>query len=158
LDYFGIFCAVYLVFLMGAAALAFFFCIPKEPHFSWLKKEITRFRYLLTLLSSSAASYLISVLIGFSSGRLRPFADSLDVNQLISASFAQKSFPSSHATVAFAIAMSVFLFNRAWGIPMFVAALLVGWGRVFTGVHYPSDVIAGAVLGVLGSYIVYKII
>ncbi len=158
LDYFGIFCAVYLVFFMGAAALGFFFYLPHEPHLSWLKKEVTRLKYLMVLLGGTAASYLVSVLVGFGTGRLRPFADSLEVHQLVSASFSYKSFPSSHATVAFAIAMSVFLFNRTWGIPMLAAAFLVSWGRVFVGVHYPSDVVAGAILGMLGSYIIYKLI
>lgn len=158
LDYFGIFCGVYLIFFMGAGALAFFFYLPHESHLSWLKKEVTRLKYLMVLLGGTVASYLVSVLIGFGTGRLRPFADSLEVHQLVSASFSYKSFPSSHATVAFALAMSVFLFNRTWGIPMLVAAFLVSWGRVFVGVHYPSDVVAGAILGMLGSYIIYKLI
>ncbi|MEK7508561.1 MAG: phosphatase PAP2 family protein [Patescibacteria group bacterium] len=159
LDYFGIFCAVYLIFFMGAGALAFFFYMPKEgENVSWLKEQHSRLKYLFVLIGGSAASYLVSILIGFGTGRLRPFANSLEVHQLVSASFSHKSFPSSHATVAFAIAMSVFLFNRTWGIPMLAAAFLVSWGRVFVGVHYPSDVVAGAILGALGSYIIYKLI
>ena len=159
LDYFGIFCAVYLIFFMGAGALAFFFYMPKEgENVSWLKEQHSRLKYLFVLIGGSAASYLVSILIGFGTGRLRPFANSLEVHQLVSASFSHKSFPSSHATVAFAIAMSVFLFNRTWGIPLLAAAFLVSWGRVFVGVHYPSDVVAGAILGILGSYIIYKLI
>lgn len=159
LDYFGIFCGVYLIFFMGAGALALFFYMPKEgEHVSWLKEQYSRLKYLFVLIGGSVSSYLVSVLIGFGTGRLRPFASSLQVHQLVSASFSHKSFPSSHATVAFALAMSVFLFNRAWGIPMLAAAFLVSWGRVFVGVHYPSDVVAGAILGMLGSYIIYKLI
>jgi undecaprenyl-diphosphatase len=158
LDYFGIFCAVYLIWLMAAATLAYFFFLPQGLHVSWLKKEYTRFRYLLVLLAGTGAAYALNVLIGFGYGRLRPFASSLQTNQLISASFIHKSFPSSHATLAFALAMSVFWFNKTWGIPLLVCAGLVTWARVYVGVHYPSDAVVGALLGIVVSYLVYRLV
>src|SRR3954452_18614719 len=57
------------------------------------------------------------------------------------------SWPSGHAASAFAFATGV---GSAWpaaGIPVSVAAALVGYSRVHTGVHYPVDVISGAVTG-----------
>lgn len=158
LDYFGIFCAVYLIWLMGAVTLAYFFFLPQGAQVSWLKKEYTRFRYLLVLFGGTAAAYALNVLIGFSYGRIRPFAGALQTNQLISASFIHKSFPSSHATVAFALAMSVFWFNKTWGIPLLLCAALVSCGRVYVGVHYPSDAVVGALLGIVVSYLVYRFV
>jgi undecaprenyl-diphosphatase len=63
------------------------------------------------------------------------------------ASYALASFPSGHATTAFALATVLSLWYPkgwwAWG----ALAALVGWSRIVLGSHYPSDVLAGAVLG-----------
>ena len=53
------------------------------------------------------------------------------------------SFPSDHATAAFAIAFAVFFLARRVGVGFLVAATLVALSRVFIGLHYPSDVVAG---------------
>jgi undecaprenyl-diphosphatase len=79
--------------------------------------------------------------------RARPFvADSGGVH-LFSAHAADPGFPSDHATAAFAIATAIFLRHRGWGIFALVAAAVLSVGRVALGVHYPSDVLAGAALG-----------
>lgn len=147
LDYFGVFCAVYLIWLIALCALLLF----------QTGKEINRLRYLFSLFASSAGAYLINVLLGLLFVRTRPFGGLDGVHQLITTSFIHKSFPSSHATIAFALAFTVFFFNRTWGIPLLIAAFLVSWGRVYVGVHYPLDVAAGAVLGGVVSYIMYRL-
>jgi membrane-associated phospholipid phosphatase len=57
------------------------------------------------------------------------------------------SFPSGHSASAFAFASGVGHAYPAAGVPLHVAAALVAYSRVHTGVHYPIDAIAGAVLG-----------
>lgn len=57
------------------------------------------------------------------------------------------SFPSNAAGLGFAIAGGVWLRHKRASIPFFVLAILFPVVRVFSGVHYPLDVIAGAVLG-----------
>ncbi|MCC6563733.1 phosphatase PAP2 family protein, partial [Candidatus Uhrbacteria bacterium] len=57
-------------------------------------------------------------------------------------------------SVAFAWAAALTYGRPGWGLVALVAAAAVGLGRVFVGVHYPSDVIAGAVLGILCASIV----
>jgi membrane-associated phospholipid phosphatase len=59
------------------------------------------------------------------------------------------SFPSGHTTEAFAIATSLSLAYPKWFIiaPSFLWAATVGYSRMYLGVHYPTDVLAGAVLG-----------
>ena len=58
------------------------------------------------------------------------------------------SFPSGHATVSFACATVLALAVPRLRAPLFVLAALIAWSRVYVGVHYPFDVLAGAVLGV----------
>jgi membrane-associated phospholipid phosphatase len=58
------------------------------------------------------------------------------------------SFPSGHATVSFACATVLALAVPRLRVPLFVLAVLISYSRVYLGVHYPGDVLAGAVLGV----------
>lgn len=59
------------------------------------------------------------------------------------------SFPSGHTGAAFAAASSLFFSkNRLW-IPALVIAVLMGFSRLYLYVHYPSDVLAGALLGIM---------
>ena len=58
------------------------------------------------------------------------------------------SFPSGHATVAFACATVLALAVPRLRVPLFALAALIAFSRVYVGVHYPFDVLAGAVLGV----------
>jgi len=57
------------------------------------------------------------------------------------------SFPSNVATVGFSLAVSLWQRHHGAGIAFTVAALLLGFSRIFCGVHYPSDILAGAFLG-----------
>lgn len=57
------------------------------------------------------------------------------------------SFPSGHATVSFACATVLALAVPRLRVPLFVLAALIAFSRIYVGVHYPFDVLAGAVLG-----------
>ncbi|WP_431916417.1 phosphatase PAP2 family protein [Micromonospora wenchangensis] len=57
------------------------------------------------------------------------------------------SFPSNHATIAGALATAVLLLSPRWGLLAAPLALLAAFSRVFVGVHYPHDVLAGLLLG-----------
>jgi undecaprenyl-diphosphatase len=79
--------------------------------------------------------------------RARPFVADPGGVHLFSHHAADPGFPSDHATAAFAIAVALALRKRGWGIAALVAATVLSVGRVAIGVHYPSDVLAGAALG-----------
>lgn len=67
------------------------------------------------------------------------------------------SFPSLHTAVAFAVATFVYHYSKKGGILLFVLAILIGFSRIFVGVHYPVDVIAGAGIGIIISWVVVLI-
>jgi len=58
------------------------------------------------------------------------------------------SFPSNHTSLAFGIAFSIFLKHRRLGLIMLILAILVGVGRILSGVHFTVDVVGGVILGV----------
>ena len=64
-----------------------------------------------------------------------------------------QSFPSRHTASAFIIAMACLYLNLTYGLIMIIIALIVGASRILTGVHYPKDVIAGALVSILFGYI-----
>lgn len=59
------------------------------------------------------------------------------------------SFPSGHATLAFAFATNTMLYGHKWyyTVPAYAWAAGVAWSRMYKGVHYPSDVLGGAIVG-----------
>ena len=58
------------------------------------------------------------------------------------------SFPSGHSLVSFEGAVCIFLFNRSWGIPALMLAVLIPrCSRLYLFVHFPTDVLAGIVMG-----------
>jgi undecaprenyl-diphosphatase len=81
--------------------------------------------------------------------RPRPFVAHPAAVHLFAHHAADAGFPSDHTTAAFAIGAALVLRHRVWGTVVLVAAALLAVGRVGIGVHYPSDVLAGAVLGTL---------
>jgi undecaprenyl-diphosphatase len=117
--------AVWLAFGAGGAA------IDPARRERWLRATLV-----------VAAAYAISTTIKLLIGRERPAVD--DLPHLM-ATPTGLSFPSSHATSSFAAARA---FSRLVpGPPLLGAAVAMAGSRLYLGVHYPSDVAAGAALG-----------
>jgi membrane-associated phospholipid phosphatase len=98
----------------------------------------------------------ISTGLKYSVNRKRPFVTYPDIEKV--GEGGSKSFPSGHTSDAFATATSLSLAFPKWYViaPSFVWACSVGYSRMDLGVHYPSDVLAGAVVGAGTAFICYK--
>lgn len=86
--------------------------------------------------------------------RPRPYIAHPDVHLFISPS-PDPSFPSDHATAAFAIAVALLLRHRKAGWFAIGLATLVSIARVAVGTHYPGDVVAGALVGTAAALVLW---
>jgi undecaprenyl-diphosphatase len=86
--------------------------------------------------------------------RPRPYIAHPDVHLFIAPSH-DPSFPSDHATAAFAIAVALFLRHRKAGWVALALATIVSIARVAVGTHYPGDVAAGALVGAAAALVLW---
>ena len=89
----------------------------------------------------------LSLVLGLLIGRVRPYDANPDFVLLIER-LSDYSFPSGHTLASFEAAAVLLMQYRAKAVPALVLALLIAFSRLYLYVHYPSDVLAGALLGV----------
>ena len=99
------------------------------------------------------ASLLIGVIVGNGIiknvvARPRPYDAIAGIESVVS-HLSDYSFPSGHSLCCFEAATALAMNRTKWAIPAYVGAVLVAVSRLFLFVHYPTDVICGALLGVL---------
>ncbi len=143
-----IFLAIFLWYWMMAGVLAFA-AVSLYPKFrDKLRKNIELL--VIATVSAFLARFAVTELIRFLYNRARPFEIFWQENNFIQLvdHAAGGSFPSGHASLAFAVAAAVYFYYPKTSILFFVAALLIGFGRVAAGVHWPSDILGGAMVGV----------
>ncbi|MYR01198.1 phosphatase PAP2 family protein, partial [Streptomyces sp. SID6139] len=99
------------------------------------------------MASLAVASATVNTLGKRSVRRARPLLDPVPRGRRLRRQPVTTSFPSGHAASAAAFAVGVALESPAWGAAVAPLAFSVAASRVYTGVHFPSDVLAGAALG-----------
>lgn len=112
---------------------------------------------ILTITIGDQLSVLIKVLVE----RPRP-SHAAALTGMLNLPIGQRGmygFVSSHATNAFALTIFVSLISKCKQLwpPLFIWAIITGYSRIYLGVHYPFDVLAGAILGSTIGYAMYKL-
>ena len=139
------FMASFLIWLMFAALLLLWFVDGR------LKKEEVIHAFL-TIFITWGLTLMMKELIP----TLRPFQAGGGLPMTLTIPY-DSSFPSTHAAIAFALAVSVWLHDKKVGSIFLLCAFLVGWGRIASNVHYFGDVLVGAGIGITVSYVTEKL-
>src|SRR4030042_4663413 len=114
---------------------------------SWIITKQRKVLRLLALLYTIQSAVIYS--LKFLTQRQRPFLF-LDMASKLSkgpGEILDPSFPSAHANFSFMMATLLALWFPRYRIIFFIVAGFIGWTRIYLGLHYPTDVIAGALLG-----------
>jgi len=141
LDSFFIFFADYLGFLLVVFVLLW----------GWRERRGDFKRiFIITLGSAIIARLFIVEAIRYFIYYPRPFAVLENINQLI-VHAPTSSFPSGHATFFFALAFGTYFYSpfgqKKIGVWLLVLAGLIGFSRIYAGIHWPLDIIAGIIVG-----------
>ncbi len=120
------------------------------------KERVRRKKVVVYVLICLALAFLADEVINLLKVRHRPFVTfsgqvvKLDVIQDLT------SFPSTHTIFVFAIAVSLWLSDlKKFAGPLIVLAIVLGLSRIAVGVHYPFDILGGAILGIVIPVIVH---
>jgi undecaprenyl-diphosphatase len=129
-----------LVFAI-VALVALTFLIP------WRERRLERRIGAVMATAAGGLALLLVQPISNAVERARPFVDHPHAKLLISHA-RDPGFPSDHATGAFAMATALWFYDRTIGALALLLAAIVAFARVYVGVHYPADVVAGALIGI----------
>lgn len=112
-------------------------------------------RGVLQALAAMAMAFVLAHLGQYLIARDRPFVVGLGTQWLPHR--ASHSLPSAHASVSFAFACAVAMVlaagYRLWAIAALAVAVLISWSRVYLGLHFPSDIVAGVLLGAASGWL-----
>jgi len=144
-DYLAIFFAKYLPYILAFVLLIF------------LAKNFNKYLPLILRAVGAGilARFIFTEAIRLFWEKSRPFIEN-NVNQILEHSFSA-SFPSGHASFFFALSTVIYAYNKKAGTSFFVASFLISISRVFSGIHWPADILAGAIIGIISGWLVLKI-
>jgi len=109
---------------------------------------------MCSLASMGIANLLIFILNAILHDRLRPFEAFPDKVHLIYYPPTDPSFPSNAAAASFALAAGIWVYNRKLGYILSIPAIIISFGRVYMGIHYPLDIVGGFALAIVATGIV----
>jgi undecaprenyl-diphosphatase len=108
----------------------------------------TNQRVVIAAILAALGALAAGALIGALHPEARPFVTDPDARLLIHHA-ADNGLPSDHALASFAVAGAVLWWRRLAGLALLLLAVLIGIARVYAGVHWPGDIAAGALVGLL---------
>lgn len=139
-----VFLAVYLIWVLRALTVITI-KIKSRKFFCEL------FKIFIFLIIVYAIDFILESVVS----RPRPYI-SHDITPLISTDYIGKSFPSTHSFDAFALSSYLYFKYKKSAYWFFALAFLISIGRVLAGVHYIGDIVAGALIGILCSWLFLK--
>jgi undecaprenyl-diphosphatase len=110
-------------------------------------------KYTIAIIFSTTITQIIKRTVN----RCRPFLTIKNLN-IRKIGIDKYSFPSGHTVSAFTLGAMISLFYPAVTCICILIACLVGISRIYLGVHYPSDVLIGAILGSISSFFIFYLI
>lgn len=109
------------------------------------------------LIALAIGAIITNVFLKNIVARTRPY-EVIDGLLLLVGKQSDFSFPSGHSCASFAAAMAYYKMSpKQYGIPALVLAGLISFSRLYVGVHYPTDVIAGIMIGILSGWLAFWI-
>jgi undecaprenyl-diphosphatase len=111
-------------------------------------------RAIITAIISIGLASLIMAIVNHYYFRPRPFNELPEIN-LVYYPPHDSSFPANFTAVVFALAFPIFFKNKLYGSILIVLAVISSFGRIYMGVHYPLDILAGLAIGAAGSLLAY---
>jgi len=127
--------------------------------FIYRDRFVDKVTFLSALIIGSFARILVKPLFAYFFPRARPFIENTNISSILSHSRSEdyQSMPSGHTLFFFGIATVIYMHNKKWGLVFYFLSIIVGISRVAGGVHYASDILVGAILGIIFAYILNKL-
>lgn len=147
LDNIAIFCAVWLGYVLLICLVLFLF---SDFRRYWRMVSEALFAALFVRFVLAKAFYLLFF-------RYRPFVLYEKTHLLLPFNSGMTSFPSGHASFYFALSTIIYGYHKKAGTLFFIGSSLISLSRVFMGIHWPSDILAGAILGILMGLVLNKL-
>lgn len=139
-----VFLGEYLAYILLAGILVFW----------WEHRKKYPGLLVQSLFAAVLSRGIITELIRFFIERPRPFVE-YNITPFIEHA-ASSSFPSGHAALFFALGTVLFFYNKKAGIAFLLGAAVLSAARVFAFLHWPSDIVAGAVIGIVSATLVVQ--
>lgn len=127
--------------------------------FRFLWKNKLGENYALFLFGTVVVSGIAADIVKWTLGRYRPselFERGLYGFDFLHIDRALTGFPSGHTTTVFALATAITYLWPKWSVLAWIFAVLVGISRIVIGAHYPSDVMSGALIGIISILILIR--
>ncbi len=111
---------------------------------------------ILAFVSLAICSVIVNIILKPLIQRPRPFTEIADIILLIKTP-KDYSFPSGHTAASFVMVYIFFRHIKKYFIPVFITGILIAFSRMYLTVHFPSDIIAGIIIGIFSGYVGEKL-